>query len=72
MCSSADRLVASCKRFETCIQNVGRLRVLGVSLGFKMEPQYVVSWNAMELGHVKCGQGQKAMELIRQMQQESV
>ncbi len=29
--------VASCKRFETCIQNVGRLRVLGVSLGFKMD-----------------------------------
>jgi len=43
-----------------------------VSLGFKMEPQYVVSWSAMELGHVKCGQGRKAMELIRQMQQESV
>jgi hypothetical protein len=31
--------VASCKRFETWIQNVGRLRVLGVSLGFEMGPQ---------------------------------
>jgi hypothetical protein len=47
--------VASCKSFETWIQNVGRLRVLGVSLGLKMGPRYVVSWNAMELGHVKCG-----------------
>lgn len=43
-----------------------------MSLGFKMGPRYVVSWNAMELVHVKCGQGQKAMELIRQMQQEGV
>jgi pentatricopeptide repeat protein len=24
----------------------------------------VVSWNAMILGHVKCGQGQKALELF--------
>lgn len=64
--------VAPCKRFETCIQNVGRLRVLGVSLGFKMGLRYVVSWNAMELEHVKCGQGQKAMELIRQIHQDGV
>ncbi len=58
--------VASCKLFEIYIQNVGRLRVLGVSLGFKMGPRYVVSWNAVELEHVKCGQGKKAMELIHQ------
>jgi hypothetical protein len=58
--------VASCKLFEIYIQNVGRLRVLGVSLGFKMGPRYVVSWNAMELEHVKCGQGQKAMGLFQQ------
>ncbi len=32
----------------------------------------VVSWNAMLLGHVKCGQGQKALELFQQMQQEGV
>jgi hypothetical protein len=51
--------VASCKRFEKCIQNVGRLRVLGVSLGFKMGPRYVVSWNAVELEHVKCGKARK-------------
>jgi pentatricopeptide repeat protein len=38
----------------------------------KMPSQDVVSWNAMILGHVKCGQGQKALELFRQMQQEGV
>jgi len=32
----------------------------------------VVTWNDMILGHVKCGQGQKALELFRQMQQEGV
>jgi pentatricopeptide repeat protein len=32
--------------------------------------QDVVIWNAMILGHVKCGQGQKA--LFQQMQQENV
>jgi pentatricopeptide repeat protein len=32
----------------------------------------VASWNAMLLGHVKCGQGQKALELFQQMQQEGV
>jgi pentatricopeptide repeat protein len=30
----------------------------------------VVLWNAMILGHVKCGQGHKALELFQQMQQE--
>jgi pentatricopeptide repeat protein len=38
----------------------------------KMPSQDVVSWNAMILGHVKCDQGQKALELFRQMQQEGV
>ncbi|CAM6073859.1 unnamed protein product [Sphagnum tenellum] len=33
---------------------------------------YVVTWNAMILGHVKCGQGQKALELFQQMQQEGM
>jgi pentatricopeptide repeat protein len=38
----------------------------------KMSSQNVVTWNAMILGHVKCWQGQKALELFRQMQQEGV
>ncbi len=36
----------------------------------KMSSRDVVTWNAMILGHVKCGQGQKV--LFRQMQQENV
>jgi pentatricopeptide repeat protein len=32
----------------------------------------VFSWNAIILGHVKCGQGQKALQLFQQMQQEDV
>jgi pentatricopeptide repeat protein len=32
----------------------------------------VVSWNVIILGHVKCAQGQKALELFQQMQQEQV
>ncbi|CAM6029922.1 unnamed protein product [Sphagnum balticum] len=32
----------------------------------------VVAWNAMILGHVKCGQGQKALEFWQQMQHEGV
>ncbi len=36
----------------------------------KMSSRDVVTWNAMILGHVKFGQGQKA--LFRQMQQENV
>ncbi|KAH8932812.1 hypothetical protein BDL97_19G095000 [Sphagnum fallax] len=38
----------------------------------KMPYRDVVTWNAMVLGHVKCGQGQKALELFQQMQQEGV
>jgi pentatricopeptide repeat protein len=34
--------------------------------------QNVVTWNARVLEHVKCGQGQKALELFQQMQQEGV
>jgi pentatricopeptide repeat protein len=34
----------------------------------EMPSQNVVTWNAMVLGHVKCGQGQKALELFQQMQ----
>ncbi|CAK9225565.1 unnamed protein product [Sphagnum troendelagicum] len=38
----------------------------------KMSSRDVVTWNAMILGHVQCGQGQKALELFRQMQQEQL
>jgi len=38
----------------------------------RMSTCNVVAWNAMILGHVKCGQGQKALTLFRQMQQEGV
>jgi len=31
-----------------------------------------VAWSAMILGHAKCGQGQKALQLFEQMQQEGV
>jgi len=38
----------------------------------KMTTHDVVSWSAMILGHVKCGQGEKALELFQQMQCEGV
>jgi len=38
----------------------------------KMPTRSVVSWNTMIMGHVKCGQGQKALELYQQMQCEGV
>jgi pentatricopeptide repeat protein len=38
----------------------------------KMPSRNVVTWNAMLFGHVKCRQGQKALELFQQMQQEGV
>ncbi|CAM6062806.1 unnamed protein product [Sphagnum tenellum] len=37
-----------------------------------MPSRDVVTWNAMILGHGKCAQGQKALELFSQMQQEDV
>ncbi|KAH9535065.1 hypothetical protein CY35_17G034800 [Sphagnum magellanicum] len=37
-----------------------------------MPSRDVVTWSALILGHVKYGQGQKALELFRQMQQEGV
>jgi pentatricopeptide repeat protein len=42
------------------------------SVFHKMPYRDVVTWNALVLGHVKCGQGQKALELFQQMQQEGV
>ncbi|KAH8973473.1 hypothetical protein BDL97_01G050500 [Sphagnum fallax] len=38
----------------------------------KMPSRNVVSWNVMILGHVKCGQGHKALELFQQMQHEGL
>ncbi len=38
----------------------------------KMPSRRVVTWNAMILGQVKCGQGQRSLELFQQMQQEGV
>jgi len=38
----------------------------------KMLSQDAVTWNNMILGHVKCGQGQNAVALFQQMQQEGV
>jgi pentatricopeptide repeat protein len=35
-----------------------------------MSSRDVVTWNTMILGHVKCGQGRKALELFQQMLQE--
>jgi pentatricopeptide repeat protein len=37
-----------------------------------MPSRDLVAWNAMILRDVKCGQGQKALELFGQMQQEGV
>ncbi|CAK9856558.1 unnamed protein product [Sphagnum jensenii] len=38
----------------------------------KLPSRDVVSWTAMLLGHVKCGEGQKALNLFLQMQWEGV
>ncbi|KAH9549631.1 hypothetical protein CY35_10G029700 [Sphagnum magellanicum] len=38
----------------------------------KMPSRDSVTWNAIISGHVKCGQGQKVLELFQQMQQEGV
>ncbi|CAM6079031.1 unnamed protein product [Sphagnum tenellum] len=38
----------------------------------RMPTRNVVAWSAMILGHVKSGQGKKALELFRQMQHEGV
>ncbi len=37
-----------------------------------MHTRNIVAWTAMILGHVKCGEGQKALALSHQMQQEGV
>ncbi len=40
---------------------------------FNKKPSWnVVTWNAMILGHVNCGQGQRTLELFWHMQQEHV
>jgi pentatricopeptide repeat protein len=37
-----------------------------------MHTRNIVAWTSMILGHVKCGEGQKALALSHQMQQEGV
>ncbi len=39
---------------------------------FNKMPSRNVAWTAMILGNVKCGRGQKALDLFQQMQQEGV
>ncbi len=38
----------------------------------KMPSRDVITWTAMIFGHVKCWQGQEALELFQEMQQEGV
>ncbi|CAM6110065.1 unnamed protein product [Calypogeia fissa] len=38
----------------------------------EMSTRDVVSWNAIILGHAKCGQGRTALELSRKMQEEGI
>ncbi len=38
----------------------------------KMPSRNVVTWNALILGHVKLGQGHKALQLFHKMQKEDV
>jgi pentatricopeptide repeat protein len=38
----------------------------------KLPSRAVVCWTAMIFGHVNCGQGQKALDLFQQMQEEGV
>jgi pentatricopeptide repeat protein len=57
----------------TCVQNVGAWRMLVES--FNNMPSWIaVSWAAMIFGHVKCGEGQKVLQVYQQMemQQEGV
>ncbi len=40
---------------------------------FNMMPSHgVVTWNSLILGHVRCGQGLKALALFKQVQQEGM
>jgi len=39
---------------------------------FNKLPSRVVCWNAMIFGHVKCGEGHKALQLFQKMQHEGV
>ncbi|CAK9882156.1 unnamed protein product [Sphagnum jensenii] len=39
---------------------------------FNKLPSWVVCWNAMIFGHVKCGEGHKALQLFQKMQHEGV
>ncbi len=55
----------------TCMPNVGAWK-MPTECSTKCKNLKMFTWNAMILGHVKCGQAQKALELFQQMQQEGV
>ncbi len=54
-----------------CMQNVGALRMLG-QCSTRCHPEVWSLKNVVVLGHARCEQGQKALELFSQMQQEGV
>jgi pentatricopeptide repeat protein len=53
------------------MQNVGALRMLG-ECSTRCHLKNVLTGRTMIFGHVKCGQGKKALGLFQQMQQEGV
>jgi pentatricopeptide repeat protein len=61
VCNSLLDMYAKCGSIEDVLRVFSRLAT-----------HDVVSWSAMILGHVKCGQGLKALELFQQMKQEGV
>jgi len=50
----------------TCTQKCGSIEDAQIVFN-RMSAHNVISWSAMILGHVKCGQGQKASEVFQQM-----
>ncbi|CAK9265615.1 hypothetical protein BDL97_17G107700 [Sphagnum fallax] len=52
-------------------KNVGALRMLG-ECSTRCHLKNVLTGRTMIFGHVKCGQGKKALGLFQQMQQEGV
>ncbi len=61
VCNSLLDMYAKCGSIEDALRVFSRTATC-----------YAVSWSAMILGHVKCGQGLKALELFQQMKQEGV
>jgi pentatricopeptide repeat protein len=61
VCNSLLDMYAKCGSIEDALRVFSRMATCDV-----------VSWSAMILGHVKCGQGLKALELFQQMKQEGL